>query len=437
MSTQRQLRRGTTGENAGFTGAVGELVADTEGNQLRLHNGAKEGGFKFENSDDLDAREEVLKVGIDKKAEKTNSGNVLEAGRAANLLLRHETPGQGARMHIEPNSYVDSGTASKLDLMFDPYEDDPANYRILNFYCKNGDGSGLNGENGAAVINAKATGDHWGVWPSIHFAFQDDGSNAVPMKMYLFDTSDTVWRTPMTGAWRQGRAITTGDYALNDFKIYQATTTGTTGTVAPAHTSGNASDGGVSWDFVRDVSATGSSVRPVVMFGDREDMPIFGFGECRAQFLKSSVHAYGARLKFAGFNGNRVAEFYTSNNSGQDFLNLDISGDGSAEMRFSTDGYYQSIGLARTLNPLSLTGLETVIDVTSTEMVVFGNASATTVSNFTGHGYQVIKLMSSNGQTTIAHNSNIRLAGGVNLTLSADDCIELVSDGSGVWKQVR
>lgn len=44
MSKQWQIRRGTTAENNGFTGAQGEITMDTDKNQMRLHDGVTQGG---------------------------------------------------------------------------------------------------------------------------------------------------------------------------------------------------------------------------------------------------------------------------------------------------------------------------------------------------------------------------------------------------------
>lgn len=44
MSEQWQIRRGTTAENEGFTGAQGELTMDTDNGQVRVHDGATQGG---------------------------------------------------------------------------------------------------------------------------------------------------------------------------------------------------------------------------------------------------------------------------------------------------------------------------------------------------------------------------------------------------------
>ena len=44
MSEQWQIRRGTTAENDGFTGAEGEITMDTQKKQLRVHDGTTLGG---------------------------------------------------------------------------------------------------------------------------------------------------------------------------------------------------------------------------------------------------------------------------------------------------------------------------------------------------------------------------------------------------------
>jgi len=47
MSTQLQLRRGTTAQNNSFTGAVGELSIDTDTDNIRVHDGATAGGIEI------------------------------------------------------------------------------------------------------------------------------------------------------------------------------------------------------------------------------------------------------------------------------------------------------------------------------------------------------------------------------------------------------
>lgn len=52
------------------------------------------------------------------------------------------------------------------------------------------------------------------------------------------------------GLWATGQTIAVGDERTSNGNAYTATTAGTTGTTAPSHTSGTASDGGVSWSYI-------------------------------------------------------------------------------------------------------------------------------------------------------------------------------------------
>ena len=45
MATQVQFRRGGTGANDAFKGAIGEVTVDTDKNTLRVHDGSTTGGF--------------------------------------------------------------------------------------------------------------------------------------------------------------------------------------------------------------------------------------------------------------------------------------------------------------------------------------------------------------------------------------------------------
>lgn len=47
MPTQLQFRRGTTSQNNGFTGAVGEITVDTDTDALILHDGSSAGGIEI------------------------------------------------------------------------------------------------------------------------------------------------------------------------------------------------------------------------------------------------------------------------------------------------------------------------------------------------------------------------------------------------------
>ena len=51
MATQVQFRRGTTGQNDVFKGAIGEVTVDTDKNTLRIHNGSITGGTSLLKTD--------------------------------------------------------------------------------------------------------------------------------------------------------------------------------------------------------------------------------------------------------------------------------------------------------------------------------------------------------------------------------------------------
>ncbi len=71
MSTQVQHRRGTAVQHEAFTGAMSEITHDTTGNNLRVHDGAKVGGYRT-----LMEQELGVAGGI---ATLDNTGNVPEA----------------------------------------------------------------------------------------------------------------------------------------------------------------------------------------------------------------------------------------------------------------------------------------------------------------------------------------------------------------------
>src|SRR5210317_1961748 len=51
MATQVQFRRGTTAQNASFTGALGEVTVDTGKDTLVVHDGGTAGGFEISRAD--------------------------------------------------------------------------------------------------------------------------------------------------------------------------------------------------------------------------------------------------------------------------------------------------------------------------------------------------------------------------------------------------
>lgn len=60
VATQVKRRRGTTAENDAFTGAEGEITVDTEKHELRVHDGATQGGHVIPTNETLDFANKAL-----------------------------------------------------------------------------------------------------------------------------------------------------------------------------------------------------------------------------------------------------------------------------------------------------------------------------------------------------------------------------------------
>ncbi|MGV0879428.1 hypothetical protein V6767_20035 [Martelella sp. FLE1502] len=352
-------------------------------------------------------------------------------GPSGNLLFRNPNAGP-TRIHIEPNGHVASGTVAKLDLMLDPYDDDPTYYRILNFYTQVGDQAGT-GEPGIAVINVKNVGNHWGTWTSMHFGFQDDSSTAVPLKLYLLDHTAPQHYTPHKGGWREGMAVAAGDHVTTLVagvgRLYVAASTGTTGANVPSHGAGTVSDGGVSWTFVRSVSA--GSVRPVVVIGDRDDMPILGFPDVRLQMHGDMLVKWGYDMYFLDPSNVKIGTLRSGGTgAGSEWLEMGIEGGGYTRWHKQLK-FVQHVNLARCTSGSTAGDGDTTPDVTGIETLVLANSAATTITALDGgQPGQRVRLVANNGNTTIKHTSAtsgglIRNATGADIAMVTDGALDL------------
>lgn len=99
----------------------------------------------------------------------------------------------------------------------------------------------------------------YGLNPSLYGEFQIRGQSGTPLvisptpdsgvagQIIIFEyIADRAVR-PLE--WSTGLSISSGRYIWYNGNYYTATTTGTTGATAPTHTSGSASDGGVTWAY--------------------------------------------------------------------------------------------------------------------------------------------------------------------------------------------
>ncbi len=362
------------------------------------------------------------------------------AATAGRMLFTATTPDTAARLHVEPKGFP-TGTQAKTDWMFDPYDSDPVNYRMANIYTKNfdaADASTQQGNNGIAVLGVKGVGDQWGVWPSLHVGFSDDGAAAAtPFKMYYFDSSDSVWRQNVDGAWRAGRAITSGRYYLANQKLYQADASGTAGSTKPSHTSGSVSDGSLSFTFVRDFSASSGSVIGCVVIGNRDDLPKFGYSSVRAQFAQDVLFWSAKKLNFANESGGVSAYIYATTGLGSDEVRFEVATNKAMRIN-KTSEFFALVGMRRVLGAVTITDNSATPSVAGGEHFTLTNTAATNVTSFTNMlSNQIFTIEGGNTNTTLVHGPNLRLAGGVNKALTTDDVLMFkVSAAGTVAKQV-
>lgn len=368
------------------------------------------------------------------------------------LLIKDTRVNNPTRVHMEPSGYV-IGTSTKLDMMFDPYDTDGVNYRILNFYTKTYDAADVSttqGNNGVATIGVKGVGTNFGIWPTLHMGFSDDGAGAaVPLKMYYFDTSDTVWRVPMRGSWRAGASVNANDYMVASNKLYQSSTTGVCGATMPTHTTGVVSDGVISWTFIRDYGAVSGNIKGCVVIGDRDDMPKFGNPTQRLQLAKDAGIWNGSKLQFLDNTGAPACNIFANANT----TDLNISTpDGTSYIRFSTSGkFVQLVGLAvcctaknivttNTGNAGADAATDALPDLSGVAKAIFAHTTARSINGFLNlPAHATILIAAGNGNTTLVHNAaagtvgspTLATATNANRVLSTGSCLQFVVNSAG------
>lgn len=353
-------------------------------------------------------------------------------GRANNTLITNAEAG-ATRVHIEPKGEV-VGTKAKLDLMFDPYEDNIVDYRIQSAYTTDDEHEKTNG---VAFWNVSSNGTNFGIWPRQAFTFNEGSNRGTALQLFLFDTSDTEWRTPYKSGWRTGLSYVIGDYITSSTKLYQATTAGTSGSTKPSHASGIVSDGGVSWEFIKDYAAASAAgaITGCALIGNEDDVPLHGFPDVRMQLAGDVLSQSGVKTIFTDNTGAEIFSLGTDLNTDNLYMRLASGG----YVRFDNSGKFMQWGnISESSIATSFTGNETAPSIVGARVVVFGNSSATSVVDFDGGvGYQRFTVHTSNAQTTLVHGTNIKLSGGVDKILNPDEVLMFEMSGNGsIAKQV-
>jgi len=90
----------------------------------------------------------------------------------------------------------------------------------------------------------------------------DDAGNTL-----IFEYQSTEWFQPPQ--WVTSTSYSASDYVSNIGNVYQTAAGGTSGATAPTHTTGDASDGTVTWTFVSDEYVTFNSDNDIFIIDER------------------------------------------------------------------------------------------------------------------------------------------------------------------------
>lgn len=293
------------------------------------------------------------------------------------ILVSRDTTLDAGSMHIEPNEYFDGGTKSKLDLMFDPYELNQSNYRILGFYC---DDDWTKGTDGVVHFNVKSTGaNHFGMFPMLDVGFNDNNSNGGAFKVVYMDHSETVWRTNFKGAWRSGKVLSAGDVVIASVGMYSADSSGICGNTQPSHESGSVSDGNISFTFIKKWT-TSTQIKATTLFGDRSQMPLFGFPGARVQFAGDALWWNNRYARYLDNTGSQIGVFGAEGNTSN--MRWATSGGLSINLDNSSDAIIIKKGVTEVARILSTGQVKVAQALTIDQSINFNNLSTQFANTF-------------------------------------------------------
>lgn len=225
--------------------------------------------------------------------------------------------------------------------------------------------------------------------------------------------------------WYASTAYTLNKYIMAAPNIYKCTVAGTTGLVAPSHTSGTATDGGCTWEWIctneenilaldeygRLRSNGGVASTDLISFKQRADDP--------ATTAIASIQAGGATknvfLYLTPTNGSGVAVT-------QPVLKASVAGGlevvkstGASLLSFTDADGPKLHKLCE--NETIATNNDTSPSVANAMVLYLDNSSATPITTLDdGRGGQVVELHAITGNTTFVNSATFILQGGVNIS---------------------
>jgi hypothetical protein len=244
--------------------------------------------------------------------------------------------------------------------------------------------------------------------------------------------------TSIAGAyesWAAGEVILgAGVYRVNNSQHYVSAGAGTTGATPPTHTSGTVSDGGVNWTWID------SGDRSV--FNVREDGRwLIGLGDYSATWRHkvSSVDpggTYSGECESTGISKYAQTKLIPTDAGGvvspQPFLRAEngiglrvMKSDGSTDLaRFSDSGGFavkEFVSLSATVSDNNATP-----SVAGIGTLYISNTAPTTITGLTGGvDDQVVRLVFTNTNTSIASSATLLMTGSVNVTPSTYSSITM------------
>jgi hypothetical protein len=239
--------------------------------------------------------------------------------------------------------------------------------------------------------------------------------------------------------WRSGVAASSGvTYVLaSNGSFYVAASTGTTGNTEPSWGSGTQSDGGVDWTFVEDLDTSVFSVDEtgrLLLNGGRSttalmslvQSPVDSASEALVELAPTGDTKTSAlRMYLTNGAGTRIAvPFFRANTSGalavrssvDDATLLDMSDSGGVAVNEFRFGF--------TLN--SAADGDTTPSVSGLATLYVSNTGATSITALDdGSNDQVVRIIATNGNTTLVNSGAFALSGSANVTLTTNSTITL------------
>lgn len=365
---------------------------------------------------------------------------------SGHLQARGRSSNSAARLYAMPNGRVSGVPAAVKVFMDDYYATTVAggiNYRDFGVY---GD-TAIKGPFGCGtfMLNAKTAGNFFGFVPQIGIARSD--GNAICQRWVTVNSAVTeaaaaAFAAAYRGEWYAGLSVAAGDtVSASTGKAYQATTSGICGATIPSHTSGTASDGVVTWQFLWDNAASsGANIRMFAVIGQKDDSLWWTNAvpkDAGLHLTRDTVVYNGRGIYFLNGTGEPKGRMLCQL-GGQSMYWQNPAGTAGLRMDFETTPFVQAIGIARLLAHSTEASSSATPSVAGCECISLSYAGTVTITDFVGgKPFQLLFVRGGTGTVTIANNAKILTATGANRALTSTSCLMFLANESGTaWREI-